>query len=145
MTPVALLTAEKILNDPKAGGSLIGIFYELSLAFPGGEPPPKNAVIPRDWVLYSAWKLDESDTSGISYTLRTEVYWPDGQLFVSSGLPADPANIKDYAIFHLAIQGLPIGQEGDLRIVTWLEQDEKVVSQEKVATVSLSHNLSGRG
>ncbi len=123
----SLLACERIIEDPSGGPSLISVFTKMSTFAKNGEDIPSNAVMPKDWAVYTVWSLDEHENRR-PYTLRSRLYWPDGNLFADSSIPALPEKADHFLTFTGKANGFPIGQVGHLKIEVWVEKDGAEVS-----------------
>jgi hypothetical protein len=133
-----LLACERIIEDPNGGPSLISVFTKFSVAALDNQELPSDAVLPRDWVIYTVWRLEEHE-SDKAYTLRSEIYWPDGTQFASSSIAATKDRAEDFVTFTGKANGFPIGQVGKMRIAVWVETDGV-----KVSDVEETHINVGR-
>jgi hypothetical protein len=123
-----LLTAPCILvlQDAEAGHSLIGVFHEIKIQISHDAPEiPSNAMLPKEWSIFSKFGLDP-DEDGKNYTLKTDVFWPDGNILVSHALDAKQPT-KNGLAFIAKLQAFPMGQQGIVRISESLTSEGKVV------------------
>jgi hypothetical protein len=138
---IVYLPCQLALYDAQTGHSLIAVFHDIKFQFSPGTEIPINAVISRDWTIFSKWEMGE-DEEGKDYTSKTEVFLPDGSLFtsniVSAALP-----VANGMAFILRLQGFPIGQTGKLKIVNTLHNGEELIYGpiETSVTVHLSFDL----
>jgi hypothetical protein len=114
------------LQDPEVGHSLIGVFHEIKIQIPlDAAEIPSNAMIPREWSIFSKFSLDPEE-EGKDYTLKTDVFWPDGTILISHALDAKQPT-KDGVAFIAKLQAFPMGQQGIVRINESLTSEGKVV------------------
>lgn len=127
----ALLTCEKVIIDKDGAHSLINVMLNASIKLQeaqGQAPPrdvdiPSNAVAPNQWWIYTLWEPAMEDV-GQSFVQVYEVYWPNGDKLAPPEhklqLPFIQRDDKmNQTTFYIA--GFPVGQQGKVRIVTWLE------------------------
>jgi hypothetical protein len=115
-----------VINDPEFSHSLISVFHEIRFGISSSIDLPPNALIPREWSVFSKWELtDEESTGDIAQTC--EMYWPDGALLSRTKLVAAKP-VQRALAFNVRSQGFPVGQSGKLKIVLWIEDGEKQLS-----------------
>lgn len=124
---LVLTPCEKVLSDPFSGQSLIGVFHGLRVALPvATDPPmPQDAVVPKDWAIFSKWQLEPHEEN-LDYSSQIEVFWPNGTPFVNARLQAMQPTKSGMAFIN-RLNGFPIGQNGALRITQSLLRGEEVV------------------
>jgi hypothetical protein len=113
------------LQDPILGSSLIAIFHGITFKVPPGTELPSNAVIPKDWAIFSKWGL-EPEEYGKEYTSKIEIYWPDGTEFVKASLVSQQPT-RDGMAFISRMTGFPVGQDGEIRVVQLLESGGEII------------------
>jgi hypothetical protein len=91
-----------------------------------GQDVPPNAVVPKEWAVFSKWGVDP-DEEGKSYSSLIEMFWPDGTEFAKLQLEANQPTVHGMAFVH-KFNGFPIGQHGILRILNTLFSDGTVVA-----------------
>jgi len=87
---------------------------------------PANAVVPKDWAIYSSWDNEIGDEQK-EYIICTQIFYPDKSPFGVAGknpLRIEP-NKRSQNIVRL--NGLPIGQTGLYTVRTWIEENEQTV------------------
>ncbi len=128
-----------VLRDAEYGHSLVAVFHELRLQFPPETVIPPNAVIPREWSVFSKWELEE-DEEGKDYTSATEIFWPDGTPFLKTELKASPPVSNGMAfIFRFGV--FPMGQIGTIRISNTLSEGGRLVSGPIETAIRLRHQF----
>lgn len=150
----ALLTCEKVIIDKQGAHSLINLMLNASIKLQevttaGDETArdiqiPKNAFAPTQWWIYTQWEPSLDDI-GKRFVQKYELYWPNGEkLPVNKGeLPFLQENdrLQQTTFF---IGGFPVGQEGKVKIVTWLDSSEgKHVTPKMESHVYVEH-LTGK-
>jgi hypothetical protein len=121
-----LLTAcDKVLQDPQFGSSLISVFHGIKFQVPAGTELPKDAVVPKEWAIFSKWELlpEEENKNHVSVI---EIFWPDGNAFIKYALKAAQPT-KNGMAFINRMTGFPVGQDGKLKVIQSLECDGVVV------------------
>ena len=115
MKPLIFTPCEKVLQDPQSGVSLIAIFQEIKIQITHDAPElPRDAVIPREWLIYSRFDLD-MDEEGEEFTAVTTILWPDGALFATQSLTATQPTQSGMS-FVIKLMGFPMGQNGSVKI-----------------------------
>ena|ERR1035438_2166062 len=114
-----------VLQDPGLGSSLISIFHGITFKVPTGTELPSNAVMPKEWAIFSKWGL-ELEEYGKEYTSKIEIYWPDGTEFAKFSLVSEQPT-KDGMAFINRLTGFPVGQDGEIRVVQLLEGNGEIV------------------
>ena len=118
-----LVTAcDRVLDDTELGTTLVSIFHQIKIQVTANEEVPTNAVIPREWSIFTKFALDK-DEEGREYSLDTSVFWPDGSLFAHMILDAKQPTQNGMA-FKVRLTGFPIGQPGKLKIVQSINSGE---------------------
>lgn len=118
---------EKVLIEANGVASLIGLFTIMEAHVPheAGEIA-KNAVIPKDWAVFSIWEWEDDD-EGREYTQFFEVLFPDGEVFFR---PPETKFKMERGKRHQItgnVQGVPVGQQGKYIIQTHLEHEGRIV------------------
>lgn len=129
-----------VLNDPDLGHSLIGVFHDIRVNVLPGSEVPADAMLPREWAIFSKWALEPHEVNR-EYTQVTELYWPDGKLVGrnSSALQASGTAMS----FISRNTAFPFGQNGNVRILFWMEESGEAVSEgvEILISVNTQKNL----
>jgi hypothetical protein len=127
LKPYLCVACEKvIINQPDSVASLISLFSKMILTIPEGTEVPKNAVAPKEWAVFSIWDPQPGDELR-NYSLCTQILYPDGTQYgeiVKSKVNIEP---NKRAQISVQIQGLPMGQAGEYKIRTWIEEDGRQV------------------
>jgi hypothetical protein len=138
LRPYICVACEKVIIDqpldpqlghpPPASGtaSLISLFSKMLVEVPFGTEIPKNAVGPKDWVIFSAWDVEKEDEKR-SYSLCTSILYPDGTQFGAISKVHVPIIWGQRSQMMVRIVGFPLGQPGFHTVRTWIEENEKVV------------------
>ena len=125
MTFLILAPCQTVLQDPVAGHSLISVFDEIKIAVPAAAEVPQDAVIPREWCVFSRWMLAPEEEGEI-YSEVIEVFWPDNTVFNRTILPAAAPGRRGL-IFVAKYTGFPMGQSGRIRIRVSIERRGQTV------------------
>src|SRR6266699_798946 len=84
MPKLALLAAceRSIVEQDTKSVSLITLINGLKLSFLAGEPPPLNAVMPKEWSIVCGWDSGDDD-EGKEFVQFIDISLPDGKPFVT--------------------------------------------------------------
>jgi hypothetical protein len=146
MKPLAMLACDKIIVDKEGTHSLISVIMDAAVKVQEGQPgkPPRdidvpaNAVAPHQWGIYAQWE-PSSDDVGKSFVAVFQVFWPNGERLIEQKLPFTQANNKVQQT-TLTIAGFPVGQQGRVKIVAWLNSpDGHKVSDGIETHVNIEH------
>jgi hypothetical protein len=128
---LALLACEKVIFEMNTTvPSLIGIFQGMNV--PIREAPlPENAIAPNKWAVFALWE-HEAEEKGVEYVQKMEITAPSGVVFGRG-----EARFK--VIEDLDMQsrtstemiGMPISEEGYMKINVWLEGVEGAAGEYK--------------
>jgi len=119
-----------VANDQELGPSLIGVFHDMTIKIHPDIEIPGNALIPKEWAIFSKWMLSSEETRR-DYVLVSEVYWPDGTLLhQTKSKSSSPATTA--LIFIIKHQAFPFGQDGRVRIRLWMENEDKTLVHESI-------------
>jgi hypothetical protein len=131
---------EKVLQDVRSGQSLVNIFHEIKVQLPPNSEFPNDAVLPKEWAIFSKWAMD-SEEEEREYESDVRIYWPNGKLWAEQTLQAAQPT-KSHLIFMVQFQGFPFGQSGRLRVINSLRSDGVLVGNSELAiTVSVSKDM----
>jgi hypothetical protein len=148
MKCVALLTCEKVVIDKNGAHSLINVMITAAVTAEVTGPQqadqhpqqiavPSNAVIPVTWWIYTLWNPSSEDV-GKAFEQVYQVFWPNGDKLAESTLPFTQQNDQmQQTSFHIG--GFPVGQQGKVRIVTWLHLDGVRTSEIIETYILMSH------
>ena len=133
---LALCTCERVIIDKQGAHSLINLMLNAELqATP--EQVPRNAVAPTQWFAYSMWIPSPEDV-GEKFEQVYQIYWPDGEKFIEHRMEfTQPDETVQQVTF--GFYGLPVGQPGKLRIVTWLDKKGHRVSDLVETSINVKH------
>jgi hypothetical protein len=125
-----------VLTDAEWGHSLIGVFDTIKIQVPAATEFPPNALLPREWVVFSKWQLETED-AGHNYVLICDITLPDGTLFANYHLAAPKPTENQTIAFVVRNPGLPMGQNGRIKAVMHLEEGKKVASENVEVSVGV--------
>jgi hypothetical protein len=109
------------INDPDIGHSLIGVFHDISIKVPPESEIPTSALLPKEWAIFSKWAIVPEE-EGRNYFLVSEVYWPNGDLLNQTKTKSATSTGTSIAFIHRH-QGFPFGQNGNIKIRLWIEEE----------------------
>lgn len=129
--PYVCVACEKVIietpgDEPGSAGvaSLIGLFSKMIAVSLDDSPQiPPNAVIPKEWAVFSAWDIEPEDV-GKKFKICTQVYYPDGSPFGETFklfLNTEPHKRSQNVV---KIMGFPVGQIGFYSVQTWIEVND---------------------
>src|SRR5260370_11828094 len=126
LKPFICVPCEKVVIAKEGDvPSLIGIISRLTLTVPAETDIPRDAVAPREWVIFSVWDPEPGDEQR-EYVLCTQIVYPDQTQFGQVGKLKIPVAPKKRSQMLIQIQGFPIGQAGTYTVRTWVEEKEQV-------------------
>jgi hypothetical protein len=125
LKPYVCVVCEKVIFSKEDVASLIGLFSKMILKVAKGTEIPNNALMPREWAVFSAWDPEPGDEKRL-FVLCTRFVFPDLSQF--GDVTKTPMVIESGKRFQVntAFNGFPIGQAGPCRVVTWIEENEHV-------------------
>ena len=133
---LSLCTCDRVIIDKQGAHSLINLMLNAEVQT-GAEPTPRNAVGPYQWFIYSMW-IPSTEDIGEKFEQVYQIYWPDGEKFAENRLEfTQPDDTVQQVTF--AFYGLPVGQPGKLRIVTWLDKKGHRVSDVIETNINIKH------
>jgi hypothetical protein len=151
MKCTAVLTCEKIIIDKEGAHSIINVMLNAELVMQRIEPAqapeqtaiPKDAVAPIVWWVYTVWHPSSEDI-GKTFEQVYQTYWPNGEKFMESRMDVvmrDDGPMQ--TTFHIG--GLPAGQVGKLKILTWLDHQGHRASEISEAYITIKHRTTVPG
>lgn len=121
---LSLIACEKVIIDASSQvPTIVSVIERVEAEVPDGTLIPENALSPKEWYVYTTWKLSAGETPGTGYKHITEIVAPSKDL----PRPKITSDFKFTGTLHKIIQtiaGLPIGKEGTLSANVWLERPE---------------------
>lgn len=128
--PYVFVMCEKVITDQAGVVSLIGLFHKITARpLAGADAPPPNAVIPKEWAIFTLWEVDPSEY-GKKYQQAFQTVYPDGTNFgLETRVPITPEQGKRMLQCVALSTAMPISQNGLYTIKTWLEEDGKKIAE----------------
>jgi hypothetical protein len=117
---------EKVILAKDDVPALIRLFSKLILTVPTSAEIPREAVVPRDWAVFSIWETEPGDERR-NYMLCTQLLYPDKTQFADTNRTKINIEPEKRAQMTIQFQGFPIGQTGEYTIRTWLEENQREV------------------
>lgn len=127
VTPYIFVACEKAILGNDGVASLIALFTKIIANIPEGTEIPKNAVVPKDWAIFSMWNTEPGDEKRECF-ICTEIVYPDKTPFLI--LPKSKMVLEQSKKSQVGIQvqGFPIGQEGSYTVRTWIEEAQQTIA-----------------
>jgi hypothetical protein len=129
MKHMGTFACEKVIFDNRGAPSLLTILQNAHInALPGAQPQaiPENAVMPKEWFVFSAW-VPSSEEMGKRYEEVCQVYLPNQEKFTETR--TEFISKERWQYNAIQFMGLPVGREGDIRIIIWLDLDGHRVTE----------------
>jgi hypothetical protein len=127
LKPYVCVACEKVILAQDGVASLIALFSKIILTVSAGTEIPPNAVAPKEWAVFSIWDPEPGDERR-SYFLCTQVLYPDESQFGAIVKSKVNVEVSKRSQMSMQVQGFPIGQTGEYKVRTWIEENEKRVS-----------------
>jgi hypothetical protein len=125
---ILFVACEKVIIDHQQLPSLINIFQRMQIKLPDA-PLPEKALSPVRWDAFALWQHTEEEV-GRKFTQRIEALTPDGEKFLEAKVVFGAVNNEDLQSKNtFQLFGIPINQEGKIRVITWLGDDENPVGE----------------
>ncbi len=120
---------QMVITDKDAGygHSLIAIFHHIKVRVPESAEIPSNALLPREWTIFSKWLLDPAETAR-KVKQVTEGFWPNGDPLFRQELLASQI-VDNQTAFIIRNMGFPMGQNGIIKIVLSIFVDDKLAHE----------------
>jgi len=87
---------------------------------------PKNAVIPREWAVFSSWDTEPGDELR-EYFLCTQILYPDQTPFGEINKIRINIERNKRAQVNVQMLAFPIGQTGSYTVKTSVEENQRTV------------------
>jgi hypothetical protein len=145
MKCVALVPCEKIIIDKEGAHSIINVMLNAEIALQQIEPQktaqsvpiPTDAISPTTWWVYTIWNPSDKHM-GKNFEQVYQLYWPSGDKLLESRLTFRPdKNALWQTTFSFV--GLPVGQEGRVRIATWIDHEGQCISEIAETFINIKH------
>lgn len=117
---------QMVITDKEAGlgHSLIAVFHLLKIRVSETAEVPSNALLPKEWAVFSKWKLDPIESQK-KIKLVTEAFWPNGDPLFKNELASIDV-IDGQTAFIVRNMGFPIGQNGSIKIILSIFVDDEL-------------------
>ncbi len=146
MKCTAVLTCEKVIIDKDGAHSIINVMLNVGVVLrsvSGSDsaqviPLPTDAVSPQAWWIYTIWQPSLEDV-GKAFEQVYQAYWPKkGDKFMEGRIGF---TLKDETPMQttFTVGGLPVGKEGKLKVLTWLDHQGHRVTEISEAYVNIKH------
>ena len=140
MKHISLLCCEKVITDTSGQITLIGIIQGITAKITPLVETPANAVAPTSWIVFAVWQTD-SDEAGLEFTQIFQILWPDGSEFAKTPIKFKSVNMRKATIYG-TVQGLPIGQKGNLVVRSWVEDKSGKVTEIIEYKILVEHEIT---
>jgi hypothetical protein len=114
--------------DSEGVASLIGLFSKMIAIKADDQVIPANAVIPKEWAIFSAWDIESGD-AGKKCNICTQIRYPDGSPFGETSKIPLKLEMHKRSQNVVKIVGFPVGQIGLYSVQTWIEENDVRVSE----------------
>lgn len=131
---------DKAIVDEFGTPSLISLFTTVT----GNIPPeagdiPRNAVAPKEWVIFTAWDWEPGD-AGKEYSQFVEILYPDGTVFLEKKEMRFVLQPNKRHQIRMNLQGFPIGQQGTFTVRMSLKHGDSLIFQAQPITLTVEWN-----
>ena len=145
MKCIALLCCEKLIVDKDGAHSIINVMVNAKVSLQQGnkgEPlqdvsVPLNAIMPTQWWIYAQWMPSREDV-GKSFEQVYQVYWPNDEKLTENRVPFKITEDSMHQVTFSFI-GFPVGQPGNVKILTWLDSGGHRVSDVSETRMRVTH------
>ena len=145
MKCVALVPCDKIIIDKEGAHSIINVMLNAEIALQQLEPQqspqlvpiPADAISPTTWWVYTIWNPSAEDV-GKKLDQFYQLYWPNGEKLLEKSLSFQPDKNALWQTTFCFV-GLPVGQEGRIRILTWVDHEGHRLSEIAETFIHIKH------
>jgi len=133
---------EKALIDVRQLPSLISIFQRMQIMLQDA-PMPEGATSPVRWDVFTLWQHTEEEV-GTEFRQRVVAYKPNGQPFIESFANftiQSKDDLQSKNVFEMF--GIPIEEEGMIRVVTFLGDSEEPIAEYSFAIKYVRRESNG--
>jgi hypothetical protein len=140
MPTLALITAcqTSIIEQDTKSVSLINLFTGIKISVHAGDPPPVNAIVPREWSIACGWDSEEGD-EGKVFDQLMDIFLPDGKPFVTRNVTKFSLQAGKRHYMTSKLTAFPIGQAGRCLVQVWAELDGKPVTEPVSISIGVEH------
>jgi len=127
LTNKLMVVCEKVIFAQQSlMPSLINLFTKLTVAVPIAAEIPRNAVAPKEWVVFSQWDTERGDETR-EYIVCTHVLYPDQSSWGEvNRTKIDIVEGRPTSVYTQMV-GFPIGQAGMYTVRVWIEENQRLV------------------
>ncbi len=126
LKPYICAACEKVIVDQDGLASLIGLFNKIIFSPPPGEEVPANAVVSKEWTVFSSWDTEPGDERK-EYVLCTQMLYPNGSQFADLNKTKINVELNKRSQMKIVWLGFPVGQLGAYTVRTWVEESGTMV------------------
>jgi hypothetical protein len=122
---LATVACDKVIIDKAGAHSLIEVMSGADIVItppPGlatAELPP-NTLSPKQWSIFSMWEPSANEF-GKEFEQVYVLHWPNGDKLLDAKVKFKTDDRVHYTSY--SILGFPVGQQGKVKISTWIEKD----------------------
>jgi hypothetical protein len=148
MKCIAIVPCEKLIIDKEGAHSIINVMLNAEIALqqietqkaPQLVPIPTDAVSPTTWWVYTIWNPSSKDV-GENFDQVYQLYWPSGDKLLENRLSF---RLDKNALMQTTFSfvGLPVGQEGRIRIATWIDHKGHCISEIAETFIYIKHKIA---
>ncbi len=131
---------EKLIISADGSASVIVILQNCKVSATNNQPIPPDAIAPKDWVLVSMWQVPQ-DKIGKDFVQHFQILLPNGTEFMKRTLNFRPVKPNTH-MNYLRLNALPIGHVGYLKMKSWVEEKDVIVSDEEEYLIGIEHDLT---
>jgi hypothetical protein len=142
MKPYICVACEKVIFAQDFVASLISLFGKVIIQLSAEAPEiPQNAVMPKEWAVFSSWDLEPEDENKEFY-FCLEMFHPDGSQFAETYRQRLNVEVGKRCQMSANMSGFPIGQAGTVKIKVWVEQNHQIAVPLTELKIELEVNRS---
>jgi hypothetical protein len=124
---------EKVARDDGNNPVLVSVLLEWTMAAVEPKPMPENAIMPRQWVIFTLWyRLPEDE--GREFVQTCELKAPSGRILLSGDIAFRMTTIAHRNTMNVA--GLPV-TPGQYELSVYLSEKDTVKDRELHGTYPL--------
>jgi hypothetical protein len=134
-----LVTCDKVIVDSETHTvSAISLFTKLTANIP--EPPPPDAVIPKEWAVLAGWDSEDEDI-GKEFVQCIEIFFAGGKPFIDTIRVMFKIDKTERQYNSIRLFGFPLGQAGRCELKTWLEHDGIPITDKHSTYLIVEHQV----
>jgi hypothetical protein len=120
------VACEKVIIAADGVASLVGLFNKMITAVAVETEIPKNAVVPKEWAVFSIFETEPGDELK-EYTHFVQILYPDQTQFAEISKTKLNIELNKRAQANVLVPGFPIGQIGKYTVRVWVEENQQTV------------------